>query len=242
MSREGNERRSEMNTELIISIDARLARIEASQDAFFINLERIEKKMDALLRFEEATENYKARNVCMEPYERRAWKIIQDALGEAARKAEKESSPGARQLPKLADHGRWDDGFGELFATETLARLSNTRKTRMETARKHDELLYAEMKKELEKPPFVEAEPLKFKMDKGAAEVLGMKPFKHELAADAARKAAHKKRNADLVHDAIELHDKLGTILDPLSGKSQKFRDAYGAFGLALLNLLREVR
>ena len=38
-----------MNTELIISLDARIARIEANQDASFSNLKRIEKKLDALL-------------------------------------------------------------------------------------------------------------------------------------------------------------------------------------------------
>lgn len=56
------------------------------------------------------------------------------------------------------------------------------------------------------------------------------------------RKATRKKRNADLVQDAIKLHDKLGGILHPLSGKSQKFHEAYSAFALALLDLLEEVR
>lgn len=73
-------------------------------------------------------------------------------------------------------------------------------------------------------------------------EMMATAQLNAEIVAAGLDKPARKKRNADLVQDAIELHDKLGTILHSLSGKSQKFHDAYGAFGLALLNLLREVR
>ncbi len=56
------------------------------------------------------------------------------------------------------------------------------------------------------------------------------------------RKAAREKRDADLVQDAIKLHDKLGDILHPLSGKSQKYHEAYRALALALLDLLDDVK
>lgn len=64
----------------------------------------------------------------------------------------------------------------------------------------------------------------------------------YDALPDDVKKALRKKRNADFVQDAIKLHEKIGAILHPLSGKSQKFHEAYSAFALALLDLHDEAK